>query len=251
MYKLLIVDDEPQILEGVKYMLDWKSYGVEQIETALTFHEAIDKAVEFNPDIGLFDVCIGDKFGYEIINQLNVLNLKTKYIMMSGYSRFEYAQQAIRCGAKDYLMKPIEREKLRAAIEDIIVNDLHGTLENTDGEVPDIDPVLHASRDSFSNLTSRILMLVQEEYGQDISLKSIAQRFKMNSTYLGQIFLKETNMKFSRYLLAYRMIRVKDMIINTDDKISYIACVGGFSNPNHFYTQFHEYYHCSPTDLRN
>lgn len=250
MYKLLIVDDEPQILEGMKYTLNWEKYGIGQIETAMTYQEAVNKAVEMNPDIGLFDVCIGDRFGYDIINELNALHLKTKYVMISGYSEFAYAQKALRCGARDYLLKPVQREKLQPVVEKIIVQDLHGTLENLEKTEESIDPVLHVPCDLFSNLTNRIIVMIRAEYNQNINLKTVADKFKMNSTYLGQIFLKETHMKFSEYLLVYRMLRARDMILSTDEKISYIACAVGFSNLNYFYTRFHDYFNLSPMDLR-
>lgn len=73
MYKLLIVDDEPQILEGMKRTLDWGEYGIHQIETSETKEDAIAKSVELLPDIAIFDVCIGPDLGYEIIHQLNEL----------------------------------------------------------------------------------------------------------------------------------------------------------------------------------
>jgi two-component system response regulator YesN len=250
MYKLLIVDDEPQILEGMKCTLNWEKYGVGQIETALSYREAVDKAVKMNPDIALIDVCIGDKRGYDIINELNLLQLKTIYIMISGFNEFKYAQKAIRCGARDYLLKPVEREKLQPIVERIIVQDLHGTVENLSNCENEVDPVLGVRYDNLSNLTNRILVMVKAEYHQNINLKTIAEKFKMNSTYLGQIFLKETHMKFSEYLMVYRLQCSRDKILNTDEKISQIASSVGFSNPNYFYSCFHDYFNLSPMSFR-
>jgi len=249
-YKLLIVDDEPQILEGMKYTLNWAKYGVGQIETALSYREAVEKAVKLKPDIALVDVCIGDKRGYDIINELNVLHLKTIYIMISGFNEFHYAQEAIRCGARDYLLKPVEREKLQPIVEKIIVQDLHGTIENVSSTEQEIDPVLGVRYDQLSNLTNRILVMAKAEYNQNINLKTVADKFKMNSTYLGQIFLKEAHLKFSEYLMVYRLQCARDKILNTDEKITHIACAVGFSNPNYFYSRFHDYFNLSPMDLR-
>lgn len=113
MYKLLIVDDEPQILEGMKRILDWEHYGFKQIETSDSTEDAVFKAVDLIPDIAIIDVCIGKNLGYDAIQKLNEVNLPTKYIIISGYSDFQYAQQAIRCGVKDYLLKPVDRIKLQ------------------------------------------------------------------------------------------------------------------------------------------
>ncbi len=94
MYQLLIVDDEPMIIDGVKRLIDWKSYGFSRIESALNFHEAVEKAVELRPDIALFDVCIDDARGYDIIEKLNVLEIPTSYVMMSGYDEFEFVRKS-------------------------------------------------------------------------------------------------------------------------------------------------------------
>ncbi|WP_195575133.1 response regulator transcription factor [Paenibacillus sp. 1001270B_150601_E10] len=250
MYKLLIVDDEPQILEGMKHTLNWKEYGFSRIETSETYESAITKAVELLPDLAIFDVCIGKDRGYDAIHKLNELHLPTKYIFVSGYGEFEYAREAIRCGAKEYLLKPVDRVKLQTIVEKIIVEDLHGSLEGMRHENLDTDPVLGVRYDCLSKLTNRIMMMVKMEYAQNISLKLVAERFRMNGTYLGQLFLKETKMKFSEYVMAYRMLRAQERIQSTDEKIASIAHSVGYSNLNYFYTHFHSYFGKSPSDLR-
>ena len=77
MYRLLIVDDEPHIIEGLKRMIDWEKYGIYQIETATSYHDAIAKAVEYKPHIAIFDVCIEDARGYDVIKKLSELQLPT------------------------------------------------------------------------------------------------------------------------------------------------------------------------------
>ncbi|MDO3412341.1 helix-turn-helix domain-containing protein [Saccharibacillus sp. CPCC 101409] len=248
MYKLLIVDDEPQILEGMKRMLDWEKYGFGCIETSETVEDAMSKAAAIYPDVAIFDVCIGPDRGYDAITRLNMLGLPTKYIIMSGYSEFEYAREAIRCGVKDYLLKPLNRSRLQEVVEKIVVEDLHGTLEGTSDV--NLDPVLGVRYDSLSKLINHILLMVKTEYAQNITLKMVAEQFRMNGTYLGQIFLKETQMKFSEYVMAYRMLRARERILSTDEKIASIATSVGYSNLSYFYTHFHSFFGRSPSDLR-
>lgn len=250
MYKLLIVDDEPQILEGMKRTLDWEKYGFGRIETSETYEDAISRAVELLPDLAIFDVCIGKKRGYDVIHKLNELRLPSKYIIMSGYGEFKYALEAIRCGAKDYLLKPVDRLMLQSVVEKIIVEDLHGTLEGSDRCGLDTDPVLGVRYDSLSKLTNRILLIVKAEYAQNLNLKSVAERFRMNGTYLGQIFLKETQKKFSEYLMAFRMLRAQERIQSTDEKIISISLSVGYQNLNYFYSHFQAYFGKSPSEFR-
>ena len=250
MYRLLIVDDEPRIIEGIKLMLNWKGYGINQIITATNYDDAIQKAIEYKPHIGILDVCIEDARGYDIINVLNSFSLPTKYIMISGHDEFEYARKAIHVGAKDYLMKPINQTELRRAVERIIVDDFNGTIQLDAEEDKNMDPVLKVPYSSLSNLTSKVILMTKGEYNKNINLKVIAEKFKMNSNYLGQIFLKETHIKFSEYLMIYRLIIAKEKLETTTDKTYNIAREVGYSNINYFYTHFHTYFGVSPSDLR-
>lgn len=251
MYRLLIVDDEPYILEGLKRLIEWERYGFTHIETAGNFHEAVEKIVEIQPELALLDVCIEDIKGYDIIRMLGGLGAKTKYVMISGYDRFEYVRQALQAGAKDYLLKPVSKDDLTHVVERVILEDLHGTLENRKAENNRTDPVLGIEYASLSKLTNKVLTVIKGEYNKPINCKVIAEKFRMNSTYLGQIFLKETRMKFSEYIMCYRLLLAKEKIEATSDKISAIAHMVGYSNLNYFYTQFHTFWGCSPSGLRS
>lgn len=248
MYTLLIVDDEPAVLEGISRILDWKSLGFGRVRTARSCYEVISHVVDWKPDVCLVDVRIGDEFGYELIRHLNSMGIVSNYVMMSGYDEFDYACEALRCGALDYLLKPVDQEKLRQRMEQIIVEKLHGTLPERKGE--NKDPVLGRPYGELSPLIRKIVMMTAMEYGQHVSLKSMADRFRMNATYLGQIFIKETGMKFSEYLMAYRMEVAKERILNTDEKISSIAAGVGYSNLNYFYQHFHGYFNLTPSEVR-
>ena len=83
------------------------------------------------------------------------------------------------------------------------------------------------------------------------SLNSIAESFNMSSKYIGRIFLKDTGMKYSEYLTAYRMQEAKHLIVNTREKISVIAGMVGYTQLNNFYTQFRNYFGVSPSSLRH
>ena len=75
-------------------------------------------------------------------------------------------------------------------------------------------------------------------------------QYQDNRSYLGQIFYKETNMKFTTFLMCYRMNVAKELLINTNDKVSYIARKLGYTNMNYFYTHFQKCRHKAPTDFR-
>lgn len=248
MYTLLIVDDEPNILEGVKRLLDWENLGVRRIFTAGTSLEVMSHIIDWKPDICLVDVKIGSDMGYELIGCLVGLGIHSNYIMMSGYDDFQYAREALRCGAFDYLLKPVAAGELEICVRKVIVERLHGTLP--EAKKRHCDPVLRTEYEAMSPLIHKIVLMVAAEYADHVSLKEIADKFRMNPTYLGQIFIKETEMKFSEYLMRYRLFMAKAQIINSDEKIAAIAASVGYTNMNHFYQQFNQHYHTTPSEMR-
>lgn len=247
MYSLLIVDDEVQILEGIRRTLDWQALSIGPVVTAQTYHAAIGKAVEMEPDLALFDVCLGERRGYELIEKLQELKLPTHYLMMSGYEEFEFVRRAMACGAKGYLLKPIDRRELQDALCRIIREELGGLPQE---EQVAKDPVLDRPYEDFSKLTRKMLVMASSDYGDTLTLKEVGERFRMNSTYLGQIFLRDTGMKFSEYVTRFRLLTARRLIEETDDKVGVIAYQVGYRNMGYFYTQFREMFSLSPLDLR-
>ncbi len=249
MCKLLIVDDEPYIIDGLKKLISWEDYNITRIETATNYVDAVSKALELKPDIALFDICINDKNCFDIISRLSSLHFTTNYILISGFSEFEFARQALKIGVKDYLLKPVNKEELKNVLTRVIIEELHGHLPETQ-KTEDRDPVLQKEYSDFSRLVNKVLIIVQNEYRNKLSLKIIADRFKVNSAYLGQVFYKETQIKFNEYLMAYRLEKARSLILDTDDKISAISFNVGYTNVNYFYQLFRQYYNISPLEFR-
>lgn len=250
MYSLLIVDDELQILEGLKRTLPWDELAIAPILTAQTYQEAIDKAVEYEPDLALCDVCLGEYRGYDLIDRLGGLGLRTRYVMMSGYEEFEYVRKAMNGGARGYLLKPINRGELRQVLTKVIVEELGGRApaQADDGSH---DPVLGLPYEALGKLTRKMLLLVQADFHTGITLKTVAEQFRMNSTYLGQLFLKESGIKFSEYVTRYRLLQARKRIEGTREKVGVIAHQVGYHNMSYFYAQFREEFSISPSDLRS
>lgn len=251
MYRLLIVDDEKDICENIKYLLDWSQYNITSILTATSYAEAVSKAVDFQPHIALVDINLGGgHWGYELAEHLHSMGMKTVFCMISGYDDFNYLHRSMQASAKDYLLKPVNVRELRAFIERTIVNDLHGTIPELH-TAQELDPVLGVEYSKFSKITNKIILIVKSNYRSSQSLTNIAEIFNMSSKYIGRIFLKDTGIKFSEYLTAYRMIEARKLIENTQEKISVIANMVGYSQLNNFYVHFKSYYNISPSTLRN
>ena len=84
-----------------------------------------------------------------------------------------------------------------------------------------------------------------------MSLKTLAQKYNVNSSYLGQIFNKEVGVSFSEYLNKIKNTKAKELILNTNMKINDIAKSVGYIDTSYFYRKFKKYFGVSPSTIRD
>lgn len=113
MYRVLIADDESIIREGIKCLLDWESLGFTIAGEATNGEAALAEILSSQPDVALLDIRMPKKLGLDVIREAREAGYEGKIIILSGYSDFKYAQEAIRYGVQYYLTKPIDEEELR------------------------------------------------------------------------------------------------------------------------------------------
>ena len=120
MVKLMVVDDEADIVDGMLTLVDWQSIGVEVCDTAADGLEAQEKILLHRPDIAIIDINIGKMNGLELLEWAYSEGLPMKFIVLSGYSSFDYAQTAMRHGVLEYLLKPCWPEQILQAVQKCI-----------------------------------------------------------------------------------------------------------------------------------
>ena len=115
--KLVIVDDESILLQGLLKTYDWKSMGFEVVGTAQSGEQAIHVIREKRPDVVLTDIRMKQITGLMVMETIQKEEIDCLFIVLSAYRDFEYAQQACELGAFAYLLKPIEDEKLQETMQ--------------------------------------------------------------------------------------------------------------------------------------
>lgn len=115
--KLLIVDDEIHIVNYIKHLINWKKIGFGEVYTTNKGTEAKDYILKEKPELIITDVQMPSISGLELAEIIYENKLSTRVIILSGYSDFSYAQQAIRLGAIDYLIKPIRKNDLLPVVK--------------------------------------------------------------------------------------------------------------------------------------
>lgn len=115
--KIFIADDEEDVRMGIRLLLDWKAMGFDICGEGKNGVETLEEILYLRPDIVLIDIRMPKLSGMEVIRQAMEQGFAGKFIILSGYSDFSYAQQAIRYRVKFYLTKPIDEEELADVVE--------------------------------------------------------------------------------------------------------------------------------------
>lgn len=120
MYSILIVDDEPVVRKGLKVRLAELGFEFSRIYEASGGHEGLEIIQEKKPEIVLTDISMPDVNGLQMIESAINSSSKARFILISGYSEFEYARKAVELGAVSYLLKPVSDEQLSEIMNKVI-----------------------------------------------------------------------------------------------------------------------------------
>ncbi len=119
MEKLFIADDEASIRDGLKCIIDWEELGFALCGEASNGKEALSQILALNPGLVLLDVKMPGMHGTEVIRRAREAGFQGKCIILSGYSDFKYAQEAMKSGVRFYLTKPIDEDELIQTVTQI------------------------------------------------------------------------------------------------------------------------------------
>lgn len=117
MIKVMIADDEENVCRLIQHLVDWDSFDMQIAEVAHNGIEALEKIPAVQPDLMITDIRMPGCDGLELIQKAQKLRPDLDFIIISGYRHFEYAQNAIKYGVADYLLKPIKKDELAAALQ--------------------------------------------------------------------------------------------------------------------------------------
>jgi len=136
MYRVLIVDDEPFVIEGMKTAIDWTGFNFEICCSTTNPLHALEY-LENNPvDLLITDISMPQMDGLELIQRVRKINSLISILVLSAYDNFEYVRTAMRHGAENYLLKPLNPDELGESISRIVSHlKERSTLSNTYGSM--------------------------------------------------------------------------------------------------------------------
>lgn len=120
MYKLVIVDDEPSVINGLSNYFDWTAYGIELVGTADDGDKGLAMIKEVEPDIVLTDVKMPSMDGIRMSMEIRSILPNAKIIFISGFDNAEYLKSALKVHAVDYIFKPVNRKELHTVITRVL-----------------------------------------------------------------------------------------------------------------------------------
>lgn len=243
--QVIIVDDEEIVRKGVCDCIDWELYGFQICGLFDTSISAFQYMQKNQTDIVITDIRMPMMSGLELVKKSREEGLVSRFIILSGYDEFSYAQQAIRYGVEGYLLKPIKEQELLDVLSSIkrryFKNDAYQEHTN-----------LLINREKYSRTVREMIHCIDSSLNQEeLSLKWIADNVLfMNSGYLSKLFVRETGYKFSTFLMIRRMERALQILRRQEGVTVYeVAEQTGFgNNPKYFSTVFKKYYGKSPSE---
>lgn len=241
---ILIADDEFSTRKGISRTLQAWSKDQFHIQTAENGVEALKYASNYAFDLLITDIRMPGLNGIELIKQLQESRIEITSLLLTGYAEFEYARDALKLGAVNYLLKPIEQENLIQAVEDALVI-RQGRKKLVQLSTPATNSIRNES-------ILKALQYIESELSKPtLSMKQLASHIHLNPSYASVLFKEETKQTFSDYVTRERLTKAKQLLLETDLKIYEISEKTGFSSSKYFVKVFRELEGMTPREYRN
>lgn len=234
-FKLLIVDDEENILNGLKNYIGKHTKVFSKIYCTSNGQEALDMIYQHHPDVMLLDVQMPIKNGIEVMREARAANVCPKTILLSGYDNFEYVREALRQGAVDYLLKPSRSTEILEKLESIVV------------------PMQSQKQDSESSgnaIVNRAKEYIKDHIAEDLNLSTVADAVGVSNSYLSTMFTQKLGCGFIDFLNRTRIECACMYMYDNRMKIYEIAFKVGFRDEKYFSKVFKKVTGQCPTSYK-
>lgn len=250
MIKILIADDERIEREILAEILDSRFGRDAQTRMAENGRRAVDMATLWNADIVLMDIEMPGLSGLDAARTILEQRPECKVIFVTAYGLFTYAQEAVKLGACDYLLKPVTADDVERAVRRA------ANQAETQRQLKALAPVGNAPAESVTADKASLLMGKVKSYLQhnymlyDISLDSVSTILNINPSYFSAQFKRRFGVNFVDYLTDIRMNAAKELLTDPLRATSEVANMVGYENANYFTRAFKKKTGMTPTEYR-
>ncbi len=260
MIKIVVVEDEILVKKGLILTTDWQKYDCEVVGEASNGIEGIEVITNIKPDIVITDVRMPGLDGIKMIEKIKELGLTSEFIIISGYSEFEYARQAVKLGVRDFLVKPIDDGDLDRALINICkviqdkqtISKIQNKMDDiTDSRVMLFKEYMINQDTNSSDYVARAVKAISLNYQQDITIKSVSDSLFISESYLSRLFKVKVGQTFGDYLTYYRIKKACELLKEPDGKIYEIANAIGYKDQRYFSVIFKKLVGVTPKEFKN
>jgi len=253
---LLIADDESVIRKGL-LSLNWSKLGIDTVLDAQNGIEAKQYLRDYDVDILVSDIRMPGHSGLELSEYIQKTSANTAIILLTGFDEFQYAQQALRNQVFDYLLKPVKPDELMSAVaaakckieqqkyKTQVVNEFEGNV----GNYTTTEKILYSFRNIDVQVFS-ILTFMAQNYHEDISLNTLAEKYHFTTVYLSRLIKKETGYSFVDILTCIRLMNAVDLLKDSKCKIHIVCDKVGFKDQRYFSQVFRKVFGHNPVEYR-
>ncbi|MDR2898093.1 MAG: helix-turn-helix domain-containing protein [Spirochaetaceae bacterium] len=265
--KVLVVEDEPIVRRDLVLLTRWEDLDCVCVGEAAAGREGVERFNALSPDLIITDIRMPELDGLEMIRSISEVNaaipgsIPAEFIILSGYSDFEYARTAMREGVQEYLVKPIDDEELHAAVRRAVQRILQKRrLAETEKAVSGgtAEPILLLFREyelgsresSAARNVQKAIEQIHSRYIGGITIEEAAEKAGISAGHLSRIFKQETGYTFVDYLTYVRVKRAAELLGDPDVKVYEVADLVGYSDPRYFSQIFRRMTGLTPKEFR-
>lgn len=252
MLRVMIAEDEDIIRKGLIYTTDWMGMDCVVVAEAANGQEGLLKILEHKPDVVVADICMPFMDGIEMIKEASK-SVKFKSILLTSYAEFEYARRAISAGVSEYLLKPVDEEKLAVLMKRLgeeIANSrqVEYVMEQAESDVGIMNLEYYIQLDLSENkYVSKAIQEIKSGYGDKLSVESISDKLGVSASYLSRKFKEVTGQTFLDFLNKYRISQAIVLLNTGQYRIGEVSDATGFTDYKHFCAVFKKYTLKSPS----
>lgn len=240
MIKLIIVDDDEILLEGLSTYIERQQDRIDLVGKCCNGVDALEMIKCLRPDVVITDIRMPLMDGIELLEQIKCLDFDVEVIILSAYDEFSYAQRAIKSGVFDYVLKPIELDKLDEALEKVSAK----VAERK--ELARFLPIVDKENNLNSYIEQAIDFINKSYSDPTLNMVKVASKVGISGNYFSTLFKKVTGKAFSVYLLDLRIEQAKRLLHSQQYRSYEVAYKVGFENLTYFNFSFKKIVGLSP-----
>lgn len=265
MYKVIIIDDEPVIVQGLTRSIKWEQYECEVAGTASGGQEGLELIENIKPDIVFSDIRMPHMDGLSMIAAAKSQHPNMEITILTGFQDFDYARAAIRLGVTRFLVKPSRMDELQEAVSTMVENlrakgipSQERVQEMEEGEPGTEEMQVDASAqeepgdsEASSFLVNNALKYMEEHYREKLRLQDVADQVYVSQWHLSKLLNRYKGQSFSDILNNIRIEKAKELLKDPSLRIGDIADMVGFLDMAHFSRVFKRQTGVSANEYRN